>query len=383
MVELFRKEGLFDWPKRRRAVIRQEQPADASIHSKDARAASAKTPYRRRRRKRRKRRRAMWAVVFLAVVIGIVLVTFPNDTPAVPPSVGNDSHTPTPGAISALTPEPAEETFDASGLLLNSSHAILLSLHSGQTLYEKHASERVYPASLTKIMTALVVLDTIADRTEMVTLAQRIFDETLTQNASVAGFLPGERVSVEDLLYGLMLPSGAECALGLAEYAAGSEAAFAERMNKKAEELHMDGTYFVNATGLHDQNQYTTVLDIAILLDHALEYETFYQIFTAHRYTVNATNKHTNGLTFYSTLFSKTSGEYSGFRLLGGKTGYTAEAGQCLASLAEADGQTYILVTCGAPGDNRSQTLHMDDMVAVYAAMQGREQIELRPQRAD
>ncbi|MDR1001631.1 MAG: serine hydrolase [Clostridiales bacterium] len=310
---------------------------------------------------------AVLRVVFLAIAIGIVLMQLQHYSPEIQSPIANDSHI---SATDTLTPEPTKETFDASGLRLNSSNAILIALNSGQTLYDKRAWEHVYPASLTKIMTAVVVLDNTTDLSEKATLGQRIFDETLTQNASVAGFLPGENVSVGDLLYGLMLPSGAECAIGLAEHIAGSESEFAKLMNKKAAGLGMNDTHFVNSTGLHQPNQYTTVSDIAILLNYALQYETFSEVFTTRQYSARSTNKHPDGLTFHSTLFSKTSGEYSDFTLLGGKTGYTSEAGQCLASLAEAGGQKYILVTCGAHGDNHSQTLHIDDMVSVYTAMQ-------------
>jgi D-alanyl-D-alanine carboxypeptidase (penicillin-binding protein 5/6) len=332
------------------------------------------------RKRRRKRHRALVSALVcaaLAFAVGIALARLPGIPPESPPSTAISAElAPTPRALPASSQEPTEEAFDASGLKLNSSNAILISLGSGQTLYEKSATERVYPASLTKIMTAVVVLDNITDFRTTVTLDQRIFDETTVQNASVAGFLPDESVGVEDLLYGLILSSGAECAIGLAEYIAGTEAAFADMMNRKAAELGMTDTHFVNAAGIHDPKHYSTTHDIAALLDSALGNETFVKVFTAHRHSADATNKHPDGMTLNSTLFSKTSGEYGGFKLLGGKTGYTSEAGQCLASLAEADGKQYILVTCGAPGDNHSQTLHIDDAVAVYAAMQGMEQID-------
>ena len=99
------------------------------------------------------------------------------------------------------------------------------------------------------------------------------------QNASMAGFLPGEKVKVIDLLYGNILPSGGECSIALAEQISGTEQKFAELMNKKAQELGMNNTHFTNATGLHDESHYSTVRDLSILLQYALKNETFHKIF--------------------------------------------------------------------------------------------------------
>ena len=339
------------------------------------------------RKQRRSQGRTMMLLIICLALAGATLFIYTKhwDTPSeINPPVSADNNEFMPSRVSSPTLEPtpspslaSEQKGDALlnmiDLHLNSTAAILISADGGQTLFEKDAAKRIYPASLVKIMTALVVLDKTTNLKEAVTLRQQIFDDTTVNDASVAGFVPGETVSIEDLLYGLLLPSGGECAIGLADYFAGSEAAFVKLMNEKADELGMGGTRFENSTGLHHPGQYSTVSDIALLLKNAIENKTFYTIFTARRRSVGATNKHPDGMTFYSTLFSKTSGEYGGFRLLGGKTGYTNEAGQCLATLAEADGQQYILVTCGAPGDNHSQMLHIDDAIAVYAALTGQE----------
>jgi D-alanyl-D-alanine carboxypeptidase (penicillin-binding protein 5/6) len=144
-------------------------------------------------------------------------------------------------------------------------------------------------------------------------------------------------------------------------------------MNEKAAALGMEGTHFTNATGLHDPEQYSAARDIAVLLDYALENEIFYEIFTSRRHAAAGTNRRPDGVSLYSTMFAKAEneGEYGDFRLLGGKTGYTAEAGQCLASLAEKDGTRYLLVTAGAPaGSNRTEALHIADAVAVFSAIE-------------
>ena len=262
---------------------------------------------------------------------------------------------------------------------INSANAILMNMESGEILYEKYGTARIYPASMTKIMTAIVALEYIDDLNDMVLLNEAIFQPIYNANAVTAGFLPGERVRAIDLLYGLILPSGAECAVGLAMYAAGSESAFMESMNEKARELGMTGSNFTNPTGLHDNDHYSTALDIAVLFRYALQNETFYEIITSLRHSTPATDRHEGGITYYNTLLSKIDGNagFEGGMILGGKTGYTGEAGQCLASFAVKDGVKYILVTAGAGadgavgaiGDGQTQIPHIDDAFAIYAAI--------------
>jgi len=258
----------------------------------------------------------------------------------------------------------------ASDLQINSSNAVLISLNDEKALFDKDSSARIYPASMTKIMTAIVLLENLSDLNETIVLNEEMYSGIYEANAMTAGFQPNEEVSAIDLLYGLLLPSGAECAIGLAEHVAGSESDFVDLMNDKARELGMNGTHFTNATGLHDTEHYSTVWDISVLLQYALKNKTFYEIFTANRYSSQPTNPHQNSVTCYSTLFSKMdSADFDSGSILGGKTGYTNEAGQCLASLAEKDGERFILVTCGAPGDNKTQKLHIDDAFTVYTAI--------------
>lgn len=215
---------------------------------------------------------------------------------------------------------------------LNSPHAILLRADSGEVLAEKDADSTIYPASMTKMMTALLAIEANPDLDTPVTLPEEIFPALQAQNASLAGFQPGETATVRDLLYGAMLPSGAECCEALAREVSGSEEAFAAR-----------------------------------LTEAALQNETFRKLFTTERYTVPATNCHPQGFTMHSTLLSQLDGtELHSGRILGGKTGYTGEAGLCLASLAEVKGREYILVTAGAGGDHNTAPYHIEDAVTVY-----------------
>ncbi|CAI6049261.1 D-alanyl-D-alanine carboxypeptidase family protein [Cohnella sp. JJ-181] len=264
----------------------------------------------------------------------------------------------------------ASERLVLAAARLHSSHAILVRLDDGRVLMDKNIEERVYPASLTKIMTAIVAIERIPDLTETVKLAPDMFDTLRAQNASMAGFLPGERVSAIDLLYGAMLPSGADASVGLATRVAGSEAKFAALMNKKAKSLGMSGTHFVNATGLHDPDHYTTVRDLSVLLAYALKNETFRQVFTASRHATDPTDLHPDGITLRSSMF-KELGEsgLAGEEIVGGKTGYTEKAGLCLASLGRLDGKEYILVTTGAKGDRKSEAYDIADAVSVYGEL--------------
>ena len=274
-------------------------------------------------------------------------------------------------------PPPFLETAEnAPAATLNSPNAALLALDEKRSvLLDKKSRERIYPASMTKIMTAVIALENLPDYEEKITLTKSTFNGL--HEAATAGFLPGERVRAIDLLYGLLLPSGAECAAALAERAAGSEAAFAGMMNEKAWALGMSGTNFTNATGLHDKNQYSTVYDVAVLLDYALTNETFYEIFITKRYVTPPTNLHQRGVICYSSMFSKMeSMSTDGYTILGGKTGYTDEAGQCLVSLAEKNGERYILATAGARAENNSQTLHIDDAIEVYSSVSSAKSIK-------
>lgn len=281
----------------------------------------------------------------------------------------------------AVQPEddatPGEDEADANDGLslaadsLHSTHAILVRLDDGRVLMNKNIEDRVYPASLTKIMTAILAIERIPDLKKTVKLEPDMFETLRKQNASMAGFLPGERVSGIDLLYGSLLPSGADASVGLATRVAGSESKFAKLMNGKAKAIGMTDTHFVNATGLHDPDHYTTVKDLSVLLAYALKNETFRQVFTASRHSTAPTDLHPDGITLRSSMF-KELGEsgLAGEEIVGGKTGYTEKAGLCLASLGRLNGKEYILVTTGAKGDRKTtEAYDIADAVNVYSEL--------------
>ncbi len=280
-----------------------------------------------------------------------------------------------------ITPDPSDNrtmpapsskiTPDSSGSLssakLNSPNAILVSLTDNAVLMQKNSEEKIYPASLTKMMTAIVAIENLPGLKKEIKLTNAAFQGLYEADASMAGFQPGEQVRAIDLLYGVMLPSGAECCIGLADQIAGSEQNFVKIMNQTAADLGMDNTHFENATGLHNENHYTTVRDLAVLLSYALQNDTFREIFTSSRHSTPPTNKHPGGITFYNTMFEELKNQnIIGGEFLGGKTGYTDEAGLCLASLAKVGRQEYILISAGAKGDHHSEQYNITDALAVY-----------------
>ena len=254
---------------------------------------------------------------------------------------------------------------------LNSPHAILLRADSGEVLAEKDADSTIYPASMTKMMTALLAIEANPDLDTPVTLPEEIFPALQAQNASLAGFQAEETATVRDLLYGAMLPSGAECCEALARQVSGSEEAFVALMNRKAGELGMKHTHFANCTGLTSPEHYSSAADLAVLLQAALNNETFRTVFTTGQYTSSVTAQHPKGLYMASTLLSRLDGgEVTGGQILGGKTGYTDAAGLCLASLAVVNGKEYILVTLGAPGNHATEQTNIMDAVQVYRRLE-------------
>ncbi|MBR2520591.1 MAG: serine hydrolase [Oscillospiraceae bacterium] len=229
-----------------------------------------------------------------------------------------------------------------------SACALLTDLDTGRVLYVNNADTRNYPASLTKILTCVTVLDSGIGIDEPVVFTAPMLEGL--EDASVAGFREGDAVTVKDLLYGLMLPSGADCANALAITSAGSAEGFAEMMNEKAAQLGMSRSHFVNPTGLHDPEQYSTVRDMTRLLSYALKNALFSDIFTTGEYIMPPTASSPEGIKVKNYILSgDLEISFGSGSIIGAKTGFTTPAGQCLASIAAADsGARFMLVTMGA-----------------------------------
>lgn len=248
-----------------------------------------------------------------------------------------------------------------SALEINSKHAILYNLNEDKIIFEKNSNEITSIASLTKIMTTIVAIENIENLDAKVTITEKDFNGLY--DASLAGFEVGDEVTYRDLLYGTMLPSGAEASQALANNISGSVNVFAGLMNEKAKELGMKNTHFINTSGLDINNHYSTVYDIALLLKYCLNNKTFKTIFESTSY------KTSNGeLTLYSTFrYTAIKYNYKSDYILGAKTGYTDDAGKCLASIAydQNNDILYLLVTTGA-NTSTDDAYHIKDATNIY-----------------
>ena len=227
--------------------------------------------------------------------------------------------------------------------------ALLYDLGSDTLVFAQDIDERLYPASLTKIMTCLMTLEMESDLDTVVTVTK---DGLRGQEpgGSIVSLKVGEEITVRDLLYCLMVKSGNDAASILATHNSGSIEAFVEAMNQRAQELGCTGTHFMNPHGLHHDEHYTTARDMAKIAAAALQYPLFEEIFTTKEYTVPATNL-SEAREMKTTNYLIRSNGYpvvTDSRVLGGKTGNTSKAGRCLVALAEKDGMKLLSVVLGA-----------------------------------
>lgn len=232
--------------------------------------------------------------------------------------------------------------------------ALLVNLDNDTIYYAKNAYQKVYPASITKVMTALLVLEAV-DRGDlsldtMITAGSEtwlgVTSDATTQNIQI-----GETMRLEDLLYCLLLPSANEAANILAQAVSGSVSSFVDLMNSRAVELGCTGTHFVNPHGMHNEDHYTTCHDLYLIAKQAMQNETFRTIVSTDEYTVGPTNMTEEERHFYSSNGLLSGKMYSGYTMdgcIGIKTGTTDAAGYCLLSAAERDGTTLISVVMGA-----------------------------------
>lgn len=227
---------------------------------------------------------------------------------------------------------------------------VLLNLSDKKVLYAKGAYNKVYPASITKIMTAMLALK-YGNMDDTVTISQE--NVTLESGSQVAGFMEGDQVTMDQLLHCLLVYSANDAASAIAEHVGGTTDKFVEMMNSFAAELGCTGTHFTNPHGLQDENHYTTPYDIYLMLKEALNYPEFTDITQMSSYTV--TYKHTDGSDASATLPATDhylTGEATAPKdvtILGGKTGTTDKAGNCLALLSQnAYGKPFISIVMGA-----------------------------------
>ena len=228
---------------------------------------------------------------------------------------------------------------------IKSKYCALIDVDSNIVLAQRDAEQKMYPASMTKVMTLIVAVENMTTLTDTFTMTHEILEPLYDADASLAGFQEGEKVSMKDLLYGAILPSGADATAAIAEKIAGSEEEFVKMMNEKAEILGLHNTHFTNTSGLHDKDHYTTALDMAVILNYAIKDDFCRKVLSTYQYTTAKTKQHPDGILLESTLFSRMYGdEVKGVTIEGGKTGYTDEAMHTTCAFAEKNGREYIAV---------------------------------------
>lgn len=241
---------------------------------------------------------------------------------------------------------PLADTDDYEGKVMA---GLLYDIGSDTLVFAQNIDEKLYPASLTKVMTCLLTIEMQEDLDAMVTVTSAGLKDMEPGGSNVA-LQVDEQMSVKDLLYCLMVKSGNDAASVLAVYNSGSIEAFVELMNERAAELGCTGTHFMNAHGLHNDDHYTTARDMAKIVAEAMKYPIFETIFTTAEYTVPATNL-SEARELKTTNYLIRSNGYpvvTDSRVLGGKTGNTSKAGRCLVALAEKNGMKLISVVLGA-----------------------------------
>ena len=346
-----------------------------TVSEEERAARRARRTAARKRRERERRRRMLLrllpalALAVLAAAASIWLWGLRERADADSPDPGSAIFTPEamPAAdsLSADPPVPAPDpvlpphgaqsgpgTVQLAGEI-DSEYGILIDLDAGTILAEKKAGALVSPASMTKILTVLTAADHIGGLGGTYVVTQEIADYCRRNNCSVAGFVPGEEVSLTDLFYGTILPSGADAALALACYVAGSQEAFVELMNQKAAELGLsESARFSNCVGLYSEDNVCTVRDMALILKAAMDNELCRQVLTQKTFDIPPSQAHPEGIPLSNWFIRRIEDHMpEGMEILGAKTGFINESGNCAASMAQdASGRRFLCVTAQAGG---------------------------------
>ena len=265
----------------------------------------------------------------IITLLSIIAILFVN----IEPAIGNED---TKVVVEATVGYPEAPEIEGHA-------AILIDMDTGAILYSKNEHEKLYPASITKIMTGLLTVENCAMEDTFAFTHDII--NALPWDAAKYGYVAGEEVGIRDLMYVLLLRSANEVAVGMGIKIAGSEEEFGKLMTKRAKEIGAVNTNFVNATGLHDDNHYTTAYDMALIAMEAMENATFAEVWGTPSYIVNPTNVEPDVVRIWNRheMLVNRGTQYYSFAK-GGKTGYTDEAGRTLVTYASRDGRNLMCV---------------------------------------
>lgn len=309
----------------------------------------------RRRRKLRQRRLRMLGVgaVLLVLVVTVLALVLRDPEPEAPvepevpaPVVQPEEDIPEP--VYAVQRTDETQTITET---LNSARAVVIDVDTGLVLAEQEGQTVMNPASMTKILTLLVAVEHLEDLDQTFTMHIGITDYCYVNGCSVVGYELGEVMTARELLYGCILPSGADACLALAEMTAGSHEAFVAWMNEKLEELGLSDTaQFTNCVGIYDEAHHCTVQDMALILKAALDNDLCREVLSTKKYATAVTEQHPNGQNLSNWFLRRIEDLDTGaLEVRYAKTGYVNEAGSCAASCAETgEGRRYLCVTAGA-----------------------------------
>lgn len=312
--------------------------------------------------------------IILGMLLLVVLAfALPKLVAAIKPSVSDETK-PVTAAQTVSVPLVSDQDKAAFDETIDSDSAILINADNGDTLYEKDADTQRAPASLVKMMTVYVAIKNTQNLDAQIEMPEEAFTGLDEEGASQSGLKAGETVTVRDLLYAALLSSGGDAANALALNTAGNKTDFVKLMNEEAAKIGMDSTVFTNPTGIDSSKQVSTCRDIARLVKTAIGNTTFAEVFKSLTYTTTANDVNPDGLVLTHTMSDDMSSfqryfDTSGYTIEGGKTGYTTEAGNCLATLADKKGYpAYIVVTMHATGDGDQYYKAFHDAVTLYGA---------------
>lgn len=257
------------------------------------------------------------------------------------------------------TPMSASAAYKTTGFEVQSEAAILVSLDTGDVIYEKNADEKRYPASITKIMTAVLLYENCDNFDTDATVTKDNVESLFGSDLTVAGLVEDEVISLRVCLNLLMVCSAADAANVIVDYVEKQTGKnFIDMMNEKAKSLKMNNTHFENATGIHSENHYTTPRDLVKLCKYAIELPNFLDICSQATYDVPETNKHDKRMVVTTNfLINRATLMYYPYAR-GIKTGFTTPAGRCVASTASKDGYNYLCIVMG--GNNATRTEFSD-----------------------
>lgn len=254
-----------------------------------------------------------------------------------------------------LTPTLTVAAYEPTGIEITAKSAMLVSMDTDEVLYEKNADQKVYPASITKIMTTLLILESDKYNPDAkIAMTEEALDLISGTGSVVSNLKVGEEITQLDLVYYVLMSSSGDTALLAATYYGGSVENFVAMMNAKAKELGLTGTSYENPIGLHSDTNYTTARDTYILTKEALKNETFKEVCESTRHTVAATNMSGERTLSTTNYLQDNTTNYFYTYAKGVKTGYTDEAGRCLVSTASYDGYNYMCLVFGCPANEKN-----------------------------